>query len=119
MGLFKQRRGAREGNTGQITFYDGSKRAAGGVQIIGYYGDLITAIPNHSEITGQDDIAASLGNGKLVNLKMSSPAASGNSSEWTEIHIFIPTPKPNMAYDFWIMRQNRNILLDMLKDAHK
>jgi hypothetical protein len=103
----------KTGNENEIFFDDENKQTAGGISVLGYYGDYKSSLPNHSEIINTEDIDISIGKGKIFMLKRSYPAASGNNETWTEIHAIIPSVN-NLAYDIWV-KGEKDILLHILK----
>lgn len=107
----------KTGNENEIFFYDEKKQTAGGIAVVGYYGDYKASLPNHSEIINTEDIDISIGKGKMFTLKRSNPAASGNNETWIEIHAIIPADKKNSAYDIWI-KEKKDILLNILKSIN-
>lgn len=104
----------KRGNENEMFFYDEKEQAAGGIRLIGYYGDYNSTLPNHSKIVASSDEDTALGAGKIFTLSRDNPAASGNSETWTEIHGIIPAGN-NLAYDIWV-KGEKDILMNILKN---
>lgn len=107
----------KRGNESEIFFDDENKQTIGGISVVGYYGNYVASLPNHSEILSTEDIDSHLGKGKLFILERSNSAASNNPKTWNEIHAIIPTNKNNRAYDIWV-NVKKDTLIHILKSFY-
>jgi len=69
-------------------------------------------LPNHSEIVSETNIITKLGEGRMVVLKRSLPAASGIQKEWLEIHVLLPFNGPQWL-DLWLSLDSRDKINNM------
>lgn len=73
----------------------------GGVQIIGYEPNQSLFLPNHSETKWQKDIEGLITKAVLVNLDLTQPAASGDTSIKNENHLYLLFANEKIAYDIY------------------
>lgn len=100
-------------NGTMIKFMNNNKEETGGMFLVGYYKDQPYggALPNHSQIIKNEDIKTPLGDGKLVVLNRSLPAASNDNGTWNEIYALIPIKDQNFAYSIYV-KSNKDIEVD-------
>ncbi len=73
----------------------------GGVQILGYESGQPLPLPNHAETKNQKDLEGLITKAVLVNLDLTQPAASGDSSVTNESHLYLLFADENKAYDLY------------------
>jgi bla regulator protein BlaR1 len=73
----------------------------GGVEIVGYEPNQSLFLPNHSETKWQKDIEGLITKAVLVNLDLTQPAASGDTSIKNENHLYLLFANEKIAYDIY------------------
>lgn len=73
----------------------------GGIQIVGYEPGQPLFLPNHSEVKRQEEIKGLITKAVLVNLDMSQPAASNDTSVKNENHLYLIFEEDKIAYDIY------------------
>lgn len=93
----------------------------GGVQIVGYEPDQPLFLPNHSETKWQEKIEGLFTKAVLVNLDLTQPAASGDTSVKNENHLYLLFPNIKIAYDIYAHTRyvNKSELVKIAKSFKK
>lgn len=92
---------------GELVFRSGGK-VVGGLVKVRYYPDgaagsagVLLPVPNHSQTLEQRELGGFSRRTYYARVVRTQPAASGDTSEVTQDHVFILLPEKNTAYDFW------------------
>lgn len=73
----------------------------GGIQIIRYEPDQRLFLPNHSQVKSQEEIKGLITKAVMVNLDLTQPAASKDTSVKNENHLYLIFEKDGIAYDIY------------------
>lgn len=101
--------------------FEKNKIPIGGVHINGYYPGQPLYLPNHSETKNKKDIEGLETKAVLVNLDLTQPAASGDTSVRNENHLYLIFKNEKIAYEIYANTQyvNESELIKIGKSLQK
>lgn len=91
---------APDDSVAELTFKKGGN-LIGGVQIVSYEPGQPLPLPNHSVTKSKKNIDGLLTEAVLINLDMSQPAASGDTSIENENHLYLIFKDDKVAYEIY------------------
>ncbi|SHF91390.1 bla regulator protein blaR1 [Caldanaerobius fijiensis DSM 17918] len=85
----------------ELPLFEKDNVPIGGIQIISYEPDQPLFLPNHSEVKSEKEIKGLITKAVLINLDMTPPAASGDTSIKNENHLYLIFEDDRVAYDIY------------------